>query len=1085
MKDRRKKLEKISIFIMRPVTTAMIFLAVVVMGMVSLSRLSQELFPSISYPQITILTPYEGAAPEEVESLISQILEESGGAISGVKQISSISREALSMVMVRFDWGTNMDLAALEVREKIDLVKERLPRDCGEPIVMKYNPFEKPVIVLSVTGKESLLELREVCERQMKDDLEKLKGVAAAVITGGVGREILIEVDQSRLQASGLSLLDLGSVIKKSNINYPAGSIKGSFYEHLVRTIGEFETLDEISELTVLVDVPETEEEQRERQLGIKDELQEKTARLVRLSDIAQVKNVAKEKESISRHNGVENISISIKRQSGANVIDVCERVKEEVYRMNKNPSLDVKLDIAYDESVYVANSIKGVRNAAIGGGVLAFLVLLVFLRNLKISLIIATAIPISIMGVFILMFSRNISLNMISLGGLALGVGMLVDNSIVVLENIFRRQQERSKQDKKLSKQEALSLVSQASFQMKGAIISSTLTTVCVFFPMMFLSGIAGQLFKQLAFTVTFSLVSSLLIALMLVPMLSSLGGGIKESKDGQAKVDLLFNGIDNLYRRLLSKTLDNKAILVFVVIGLFLLSLVILKTVPSEFLPRLDQRQFIIKLTMEPGTSLEVTDNAVRMVEEVLLNEIKEVKDVSIKVGSDKDNPTEKAVQTLASYEGEIMVKLYSYKELKEKEAVSLFSTQDVIQRLRDIMKEKHLIGAQLEYVLQESVLKEAFEDKPIQIEIKGENLLQMGDVADQIKKELSSIKGVYSIEDDRVPSSPETKIYILKDQASLLGLSTQDIALTAHTAIKGRVFTKFKEDVTHPIDIRVRLQEEDRKNLSRIRSLGIRTAYRNVMVPLYQVARLAKGRGPTEIKRIDQRRTISVNANLYGRSVSEINTQLTGIVEKLNIPLGYNVGLSGESVRMRESFNSMKFAFLLAILLIYMIMAAQFESLWQPFIIMFTVPLSLIGISVALKLTSTSLNVVALLGAIMLGGIVVNNGIVLVDYMNHLKKKNLPLKEVILEASQHRLRPILMTTFTTVLGMIPLAIGIGEGSELRAPMAITVIGGLLSSTFLTLLFVPVLYDSVTAFINRGKGQGARVKEEEYRDG
>jgi HAE1 family hydrophobic/amphiphilic exporter-1 len=1070
MKEYKESLTKVSIFIRRPVTTVMIFLAVVVMGLVSLSRLPRELFPSISYPQITILTPYEGAAPEEVESLITQILEESAGAISGVKQINSISKEALSLVMARFDWGTNMDLAALEVREKIDLVKERLPRDCGEPIVMKYNPFEKPVVMLSVTADKNLLDLREVCERQIKDNLEKIEGVAAAVITGGLQREILVEVSQPRLRASGLSLLDLGSVIKKSNINYPAGSIKGSFYEHLVRTIGEFKTLDEIRDLTVLVDVPQTEEEERKQQMGIKEEVQEETARLVRLSDVAKVKSAAKEKESISRHNGVENVSISINRQSAANVIDVCEKVKKAVREMNENPSIDVKMEVVYDQAVYVINSIKGVKDAAIMGGVLAFIVLLCFLRNLRFSLIVAAAIPISVMGVFVFMFARNISLNMISLGGLALGIGMLVDNSIVVLENIFRRQQENN--DGLLSKEQSQAIASKAGGQMRGAIFSSTLTTVCVFFPMIFLSGIAGQLFKQLAFTVIVSLGLSLLIAITLVPMLSSLGAVNKAAdRKNQNKNNkkLLSDRFNDLYCRGLKAAMNNKLALIAGIIVIFFISVMMLKTIPREFMPRLDQRQFMIKLTMEPGTSLEVTDSIAGQVENVLLKEIPQVKEVSVKVGSDEDNPAQKAVQTLASYEAEIMVKLRA----KEKGGYGNLSTQEVIQDLRGILKGLNLMDAQIEYILQESVLKEALEDKPIQIEVKGESLFQMGDIVDELKEKLVGIKGVYSIEDDRIPSSPETKIYVRNDQAALYGLSTQDIALTAHTAVKGRVFTKFKEDITHPIDIRVRLREDDIKDVSKVRNLEIRTGYKNIMVPLYQVARIAKGRGPTEIKRVDQRRTIMVSANLFGRKISEINKELEKAIRELKVPLGYSVGASGETLRMQESFDSMKFAFMLAILLIYMIMAAQFESLWQPFVILLTVPFSIIGVSLALKVTSTSLNIVALLGAIMLGGIVVNNGIVLVDSMNQLRKKGVALREAVLTAGRERLRPILMTTFTTVLGMLPLALGIGEGSELRSPMAVTVIGGLLSSTFLTLLFIPVLYYSVSESIAKFKNR------------
>ncbi|MFH1504139.1 MAG: efflux RND transporter permease subunit, partial [Candidatus Omnitrophota bacterium] len=680
--------------------------------------------------------------------------------------------------------------------------------------------------------------------------------------------------------------------------------------------------------------------------------------------------------------------------------------------------------------------------------------------------------IPISIMGVFTLMFTRNITLNMISLGGLALGIGMLVDNSIVVLENIFRERQEQQKSGAVLSYRENQLLTAQAGGQMRGAIISSTLTTVCVFFPMMFLSGIAGQLFKQLAFTVSFSLLSSLLVALALVPMLSSLGKDKKSTGKGQNPGEI-FNKLDNYYQKILAKILNKKVLLVGIIAGIFLVSLGILKFIPREFMPRIDRRQFTIKLTMEPGTSLETTDLAVRDIERVLLKDMPEVKEVSVKVGSDEDNPAEKAVQTLAAYESEIMVKLYSYKELRKKRISQRRSTQDIIQELRVINSKIGLVKAELEYIPEESVLKEALEDKPIQIEVKGEGLFEMGEIADKLKQEINLIKGVYSIEDDRVPSSPETKIYIRKEQASLQGLSAQDIALTAHTAVKGRVFTKFKKDISHPIDIRVRLREEDRRDAAKIRSLALRTGYKNNMVPLFQVARIAKGRGPTEIKRIDQRRTLTVSANLFGRKISEVSKELNEIIEKIKIPLGYSVGISGESLRMRESFGNMRFAFLLAVLLIYMIMAAQFESLWQPFVILFTVPVSVIGVSLALKLTGTSLNIVALLGAIMLGGIVVNNGIVLVASMNYLRKQGTALKEAVLTASRLRLRPILMTTFTTVLGMLPLALGIGEGAELRSPMAVTVIGGLLSSTFLTLLFIPVLYYSIFQAISRFRKQ------------
>ena len=485
------------ISVRRPVTTTMVFLGVLLLGFISWTRLPQELFPPITYPQITVASTYECAAPEEMETVVRKIIVESVGTVNNIKRISSTSREGLSLVMAEFNWGTNMDFAALDVREKIDLIKERLPRESGEPIVMKFNPFDLPIMTLSITGEKSPLELREISHRIIKDEIEKIEGVAQAEISGGEEREILVEIDQARLQASGVSLINVVDFLKAANLNYPAGTIKEAFYEYLVRTMGEFKEVKEIAEIATGVD--ETRSDIRGLRPEALEEEEEPQRRLIFLKDIARVKDTTKERTSISRYNGQENISLFIKKQSGANTLRVANRVRRAVEKLIQELPKGMKIDIVYDSSFVVKEAITGVRDAALCGGVLAFFILLFFLRNVRSSLIVTVAIPISILATFSLMFFGKISLNMMSLGGLALGVGMLVDNAVVVMESIFRAK-----------KGDPKDAAIKGANEVTNAIIASTLTTICVFLPMVFVVGLTGQLFKELAFTVTFSLIAS-----------------------------------------------------------------------------------------------------------------------------------------------------------------------------------------------------------------------------------------------------------------------------------------------------------------------------------------------------------------------------------------------------------------------------------------------------------------------------------------------------------------------------------------------------------------------------------------------
>jgi HAE1 family hydrophobic/amphiphilic exporter-1 len=512
----------------RPVTTLMFFLAVILLGLISWDRLPQELFPSITYPQITVVTSYENAAPEEIESLITKIAEEAVGTVNNVKRISSVSKEGLSLVMAEFNWGTNMDFAALNVREKIDLIKERLPREAQEPIVMKYNPFDLPVLNLSVTGPFPALELREICRKYIKDGLEKVEGVASAVISGGDEREILVQIDQPRLRASQISIIAVVDSLKSANINYPAGTIKESFYEYLIRTMGEFQKISEIQDTPTALDLPD-EQAKTQRE---KEKKEKESRRLIYLRDIAQVKDSVKEKTSISRYNGKESISIVIRKQSGTNSLNVVKGINREIQRLiNEKLPKGVSIQTTYDQSQFIKEALANVRDSAVQGGVLAFLVLLLFLWELKSSLIIITAIPICITATAALMYFANISLNTMSLGGLAMGVGMVVDNANIVIENIFRFRQ----QLKKGLKESA----TEGTNEMVSAILGSTLTNIAVFLPFAFVVGVAGQVFKQLSFTISFSLIVSIIVAISLVPVLYIIWGTSRREENMIAKVN------------------------------------------------------------------------------------------------------------------------------------------------------------------------------------------------------------------------------------------------------------------------------------------------------------------------------------------------------------------------------------------------------------------------------------------------------------------------------------------------------------------------------------------------------------------
>ncbi len=1050
----------------KKVTTIMVIAGLVLLGLIAITRLPQELYPRITFPQLTVITSYANAAPEEIETLITKPIEEAVGSVSGLKGIESISREGKSLVTVSFDWGVDIDFAALAVREKIDLVKEKLPKEAEDPVVLKFDPLARPVLILSLTGSLSPVEMKLVAEKTVKDNLEKVLGVASADISGGRDREILIQVDQGRLHASSLSLLTLVDALEKANLSYPAGSIKKGLYEYLIRTMGEFKSVDEIGYAVAGVDKSKHDERRREDVFverakfgprdtleGVREEAKKERLekRLILFKEVGEIQDTFKEKTSVSRFNGKENISISIQKQAGANVIQVVDRVKTAFALMQEElVARNVKLEIIYDQSAFIREALSGVRDAAIQGGLLAFIVLLIFLRNLYAAFIVVIAIPTSVMGVFFLMFATGITINTMSMGGLALGVGMLIDNGVVVTENIFRLRIQEG-----LGPKEA---VIKGSNEVIWALLSSSLTSSAVFFPLIvFVPGVAGQLFRDLSWTVIFSHIFSWSISLTLTPLLA-VSMKLSEKGEGHKFKPLKF---EKHFKELpIKKQHGILYRILAVAFASFMVGVFILSRLDKEVLPKVDQGQFIVKVNMPVGTKLEVTDELAALIEKVI-SEIPEVLNTAVSIGSTRGTGSEGGVGALRASQAQILVNLQEKRKR---------SSAQVLEDLKNKLSSYNLKEAEVEYILQESEFQVGAAGKPIAIAVQGYDYEIMNGYVKAVENRVTTLPGVYGVQNDLSKPSPETKVEIDRRKAALYGISVRDISLTAKTAIDGAVATTYKEG-GREFDIRIRLRDEDRNNLLQLGDLLIHSSVLEAEVPLKEVARIIRGSGPSEIRRKGQSRTIMVTANMEEKANKQriLESIAAFLKEKFkDIPDGYSIAISGEALEVKEAFSKIMFALILSIALIYMIMASQFESLLQPFVIMFTVPLAVIGVAIALFVSHTSLNAISLLGVILLGGVVVNNGIVLIEYVNQRRALGEDLVTAAIRTSQIRFRPILMTALSNIVGSLPLALGLGgAGTAIQAPMAIATIGGLFSSTALTLIVIPAIYILVERFM------------------
>ncbi|MGO3168814.1 efflux RND transporter permease subunit, partial [Senegalia sp. (in: firmicutes)] len=1002
----------------RPVTIVMVTLIVVLLGIVSLTRLPIDLLPQFSLPIAIVQTQYSGVGPQEIENLVTKPLESSIGTVSNIENVSSISSEGSSVIIAEFNFGTDMDFASLEMREKVDMIKGFLPEGANSPMVLKIDPNAMPVIEASLSGSDDLSSLQEFAEDELSGRLERLEGVASVNISGGYEKEINIEADLAKLQNYGINMDSIAQIIGAQNMSMPGGTIEKGIQNLTIRTSGEFSDVDEIRNLQI--NLP--------------------TGATIPLSDVAEVNLENKEIKSISKINGNQSLSISVQKQSGTNTVSVSSRINEELEKIRQEfPNRDIKVVI--DQADFINLSISTVLKSGALGAILAMIILFLFLRNIRTTLIVGTAIPVSIIATFSLIYFAGVTLNLMTLGGLALGIGMLVDNSIVVLENIYRFRKEGSSKVESAIK---------GTKEVAMAVTASTLTTVAVFLPIVFVEGITSTIFKELALTITFSLLASLLVSLTLVPMLSSqiLNIDINNEEKSKRKSFILhafdrgFEKLENLYKRVLKWSLGHRKSTILIALLIFVLSMASLITVGAEFIPATDEGQFSVSINLPIGSELQRTDEISKEVEK-RLEEMDIVETVFTSVGSSGSFSMGGSTENQATITG----------VLKEDRDQSTF---DVAEEIRS---ELNIAGADIKVnVTSNSMGAVSMAGAPISIQIKGQDLDKLEDISKDFVKLLEEVEGTRQVTSNIGEGIPEVEIEIDKLKASNYGLTTAQIGGTVRSVISGNTASRYTTE-GNEIDIVLKGNDLYSENLENLRNLPITTPMGST-VNLEEVADVEIVNGPISINRDSQSRMVTVNSELKDRDLSSVITDIEEKLEGYDLENGYSYNIAGENEQLEEAFSDLFLALALAVVLVYMILASQFESLIHPFTIMFTVPLSIAGGALGLFITQRTLNVTSLIGAIILIGIVVNNAIVLIDYINTRRKNGEAREEAILNAGPIRLRPILMTTLTTALGLLPIAIGLGEGSEIQAPMATVVIGGLLVSTILTLVLIPVMY-------------------------
>lgn len=1012
----------------RPVFVTMVVLIVLLIGGISLMRLPIDLMPEIQYPTLTVATEYENASPEEMEELITRRVEEAVAAVPGVEEVTSISAEGQSNVRITFTWGTNLDVAAADVRERLDRIIPRFPDDAGRPQLRRFDPAAFPILIIGAASQLDPIELRELMEDVVQQRLERIPGVATVDVWGGLTREIQINLDPGKVVALNLPMDGIRQSIMEANVLVPAGTIERDHRDVTVRTPGYFESLEELASTVVA---------QRE-------------GAAVYLDQIADIDDTHERITRIVRINGDPGFRLAVRKQSGTNTVEVARQVLAEIDRINRDLP-QVRLTPTTDQSGYIEQAIGNLSRSVLYGGGLAIFVLLFFLRNIRSTIVIATAIPISLIAAFSLMYLGGFTLNLMTLGGLALGVGMMVDNAIVVLENIARRRE---------AGDHGAHAAIYGAREVTPAIVAGTLTTLAIFLPLIFVDGLAGVMFKQLGYVISFSLACSLIVAVTFIPTLCArLLRPANRKRVGIVRwgfslSERWFESLERTYVSVLHGALKVRWLTLLVVIALFAGSVWTIPLIGAEFMPQTDEGEVRVSVEMDVGIRLDRLDRTLQHVERIVLANTPEKENWVVDMGSSSWRPS-------GGNTGNVQISLLPEYQRQR-------TSEEVAAALRPLLRD--IPGAVVRTRAGQGLFllrMGAPDGEPLQVEVRGFELQTLDALARRVAETAEGIEGITDVRLSREAGAPQELVRIDRERAADLGLSVSRIARSLETAIAGSRAGEYRERGKEYV-IRVRMKDselldpEDILNFTVTNDAGQPVALRNVVS-------FVPAEGPVQIDRKNQQRITTVSANISGRDLASVAADLRDALAEIPVPRNAEIQIAGEYEEQQDAFNELFISLLLAILLVYMVMACLYESLRDPLIVMFSVPMALIGVVLMLLITETPFSVPAYIGSIMLGGIVVNNAILIVDQATRLRRdEEQSPYDAVLEAGRRRLRPILMTSLTTMLGLVPLAMGVGEGAEAQAPLARAVIGGLLSATMITLVVIPVLY---TMFYSRYK--------------
>ncbi|MGD9296536.1 MAG: efflux RND transporter permease subunit [Chromatiales bacterium] len=997
----------------RPVFTSMVTLIVIVLGLMAFSRLLIDLLPSIELPTLTVRTQLEGADPLVMERQVTQIVEEIVATVPGIEEMTSTSYEGNSSVKVTFGWGTSLDNAAVDVQATLQDEISELPDNIIGPRISKFDVDTYPVVILGISSKLDPVELTEIVENQIRYRFARIPGVAQVDPWGGFDREVRIELDPDKINALGLPLNDILEAIRDANLDRPAGKIEQGRFEVTLRTPAEFRSLDDIRN-TVVARLEGT---------------------VVTLDQIASVQDTYSKLSRIIRVNGERGLRVAIRKQPGANTVEVARQVLEVVDEVNRAfPQINIVP--VTDQGNFIERSIKNVSMSVLFGGSLAVLVLLYFLRSLRSTLVISLAIPISVIATFALLYFGGFTINLMTLGGLALGVGMMVDSSVVVLENIYRRYSEYSESPARAAVR--------GTGEVASAVVAGTITTLVIFLPLLFVRGVSGVLFQELAFVIMFALFCSLLVSLSLVPMLASrfLGKGSEEKPERHGLLEALETG----YRDLLQLALAHRPATILISLALFAGSLLLIPQIGTEFLPPSDEGAVSVTGEMEVGSRLDLMDVQARKLEALVYPEVPEAISSVVSVVPSGTRGSSKATVrinlTLTPATGRDRSNKAIADDLRNK-------LDGAIPGMKISTR-----APQGQFLL-ERILSTT---EGVTVEVRGFDLEVLNALAQRVSSAVEGIDGITDVEMSRTKGLPQQEIIVNRAKIANLGLTVRDVTEAIETAIAGSRAGDFRRE-GNAYQILVQLADAEKRSIQEVLDLNLRTPG-GELVALRNLVEVEAGEGPVTIERKDQQRIVTVTANISGRDLGSVAQEIITKLDEIPRPEGYDLLVAGDYEEQQKAFRDLVESLVLALLLVYMVLASQYESLRDPLVVMLSVPLAAIGVLLTLFLTGSTFNLQSGIGVIMLGGIVVNNAILLVNQAGQLRAENMPVMDALLEAGRRRLRPILMTTLTTILALLPLALGIGEGADAQAPLARAVVGGLAASTLITLVLIPVVY-------------------------